>query len=256
MFARLFTCLMLSLLCSFSAASEHLRLVTGDDYAPFTGKTLPAGGMLTQVVHAVLAQSNTDSTLDWEPWNRGYLETLRGEYDATFPYVPTPQREQAYRYSAALLEVEQHIFSRADDPIETKDPALLQGRTVCMPLGWQPPVKIQELLDQGILSRHSPIGIKECARLVLIGRDDFFVSDRRLGDTALQLIGAIDGQLRRSTEMISSSSLHLIVPHNHPRGALIIAAFDAGLDRLKVSGAYQQIIEGYIQSRSLMLSTQ
>tara|TARA_R110000868_G_scaffold101207_1_gene278656 strand:+ start:2574 stop:3344 length:771 start_codon:yes stop_codon:yes gene_type:complete len=249
------TWLLLSLLLCTSALAEPLRLVTGDNYAPFTGKALPAGGMLTQVVHAALAQSNTDSTLEWEPWNRGYLKTLRGEYDATFPYVLTPLREQAYFYSAPLLMVEQHIYSRAVDPIDTVDPELLRGRTVCVPLGWQPPAQIQGLLEQGILSRHSPIGIKECARLVLIGRDDFFVADRRLGDTALQLIDASDGQLRRSTAMISASSLHLIVPNSHPRGSVIIAEFNAGLDRLKVSGAYQQVIEGYIQSRALTQST-
>ncbi|MFI8380865.1 substrate-binding periplasmic protein [Pseudomonas sp. NPDC079086] len=256
MCARLFASLLLGLLCCPSAVSEELRLVTGDDYAPFTGKMLPAGGMLTQVVQAVLALSDIDSTLDWQPWNRGYLKTLRGEYDATFPYVPTPEREKEYIYSAPLLVVEHHIFSRSNDPIEALDPEQIRGRSVCIPLGWQPSALLQGFLDQGVVRRHSPIGIKECARLVLIGRDDFFVADRRLGDTALQLIGANNGQLQRSAEMISTSSLHLIVPHNHPRGSLIIAQFDAGLDRLMVSGAYQQVIEGYIESRALVQSSQ
>lgn len=113
MFTRRLGCLLLGFFCCHSAFGEHLRLVTADDYAPFTGRALPAGGMLTQVVHAALAQVNLDSTLDWQPWNRGYLKTLRGEYDATFPYVHTLQREQEYFYSAPLLVVEQHIFSRA-----------------------------------------------------------------------------------------------------------------------------------------------
>ncbi|WP_405119666.1 substrate-binding periplasmic protein [Pseudomonas leptonychotis] len=252
MSTRRLGCLLLGFFCCHSAFGEHLRLVTADDYAPFTGRALPAGGMLTQVVHAALAQVNIDSTLDWQPWNRGYLKTLRGEYDATFPYVHTFQREQEYFYSAPLLVVEQHIFSRADDPIERVDAQIMQGRSVCSPLGWQPPSVIQDLLDQGVLRRHSPIGIKECARLVLIGRDDFFVADRRLGDAALQLVGATPAQMRSSNSMISTSSLHLIVPLNHPRGASIIDSFDAGLASLRASGEYQQVLAGYIESRAQM----
>ena len=254
MIARALTCLMLGLICSYSAAGDSLRLVTGDDHAPFTGKDLPDGGMLTKVVHAVLALSNVDSTLDWQPWNRGNLKTLRGEYDATFPYVPTPEREQEYLYSAPLLVVEDYIFSRSEDPLDTLDPEMLEGRSVCIPLGWPPPEPIQTLLDRGVLDRHSPIGIKECARLVMIGRDDFFVADRRLGETALQLIGATSEQLSRSHEMISSSSLHLVVPRDHARGPSIITLFDEGLARLRASGGYQLVIEGYIKDRALQAS--
>ncbi|WP_415753844.1 substrate-binding periplasmic protein [Pseudomonas leptonychotis] len=254
MFLQRFSGALLGLMCCYSAMGADLRLVTGDDYAPFTGRALPAGGMLTQVVHAVLAESKIDSTLDWQPWNRGYLKTLRGEYDATFPYVPTPQREQEYLYSAPLLVVEQHIFSRVDDPVERVDAQAMQGRRVCSPLGWQPTKVIQDLLDQGVLSRHSPIGIKECARLVSMGRDDFFVADRRIGETALQLIGIAEDEVFRSTERVSSSSLHLIVPRNHPHGPLIIDSFDAGLASLRASGEYQQVLAGYIESRAQMTS--
>jgi polar amino acid transport system substrate-binding protein len=252
MFARLPACLLLGLMLSHSAMGEDLRLVTSYNFAPYTGSELPGGGMLTQVVRAALAQVNIQSSLEWQPWNRAYLKTLRGEYDATFPYGQTPQRKQELLYSVPLIVINEYIFSRIDDPIDQLSAQVMQGRTVCSPLGWQPPPAIQDFLDQGVLRRHSPVGIKECARLVLMGRDDFFVADQRIGETALQLIGTSEGQLRRSIEMISSSSLHLIVPRNHARAATIIAEFDEGLASLRVSGDYQQVIEGYIEARALM----
>lgn len=254
MLARRFVYLLLGLMYCHLAMSEDLRLVTGDDYAPFTGSALPAGGLLTQVVHAALEQGGVDSTLEWQPWNRGYLKTLRGEYDATFPYVRTPEREQDYLYSAPLLVLEYHFFSRADDPIEQATVQTMQGRRVCIPLGWQPPPIIQALLDQNVLIRHSPVGLKECARLVMIGRDDFFVVDRRLGETALQLLADSPRQVSRSHSMISSSSLHLIVPRNNSRATTIIDVFNEGLASLRLSGGYQQVLEGYMQARGLMAS--
>jgi len=89
---RVFACLLLSVALVSSAVADSWRLVTGDDYAPFTGESLPAGGMLTQVVQSALAAAGISNTLDWRPWNRGYLQTLRGDYDATFPYVRSVQR--------------------------------------------------------------------------------------------------------------------------------------------------------------------
>lgn len=244
---RTLTCLLLSLVLCTSALAEPLRLVTGDDYAPFTGKALPAGGMLTQVVRAALEAGGVSSTLDWQPWNRGYLKTLRGDYDATFPYVRSAQRELEYLYSEPLFTPQQHIFSRAGEVIEVTDIASMLGKRLCFPLGWQPPVVLQQLLDQGQLTRHSPLGLKECAQLLLLARDDFFISDRRLGEAALQSTGAPASAFRRSSDTLSSSALHLIVPRQHPRAAALIAQFNQGLAALQASGEYQRLIEGYLQ---------
>lgn len=243
--ARTMTCLLVSLLLCASALAEPLRLVTGDDYAPFTGKSLPAGGMLTQVVQAALDARGVSGTLDWQPWKRGYMKTLRGDYDATFPYIRSPHREEVFLYSEPLFIAEQHIFSRAGEVIEVDDVPSMKGRRLCYPLGWQPPQIIQQLLDDGQLSRHSPAGLNECARLLLLGRDDFFISDRRLGETALQLTGVPVVQFRRSGSAISRSPLHLIVPRSNPRAAEIIEQFNQGLALLKANGDYQRLLEHY-----------
>lgn len=245
--ARTLTSLFLSLLLCTSALAEPVRLVTGDDYAPFTGKALPAGGMLTQVVRGAFQYAQLPSSLDWQPWNRGYLKTLRGDYDATFPYVRTPQREELFLYSEPLFTAEQHIFSRAGEVIELTDVASMQGRRLCYPLGWQPPPVIQQLLDAGQLVRHSPAGLNECALLLLMERDDFFISDRRLGETALRLTGVPVEQFRRSESAISRSTLHLIVPRRHPQAAVIIAQFNQGLALLRANGDYQRLLERSLQ---------
>ena len=245
--ARTLTSLFLSLLLCTSVLAEPVRLVTGDDYAPFTGKALPAGGMLTQVVRGAFQYAQLPSSLDWQPWNRGYLKTLRGDYDATFPYVRTPQREELFLYSEPLFTAEQHIFSRAGEVIELTDVASMQGRRLCYPLGWQPPAAIQQLVEQGVLRRHSPLGLQECARLLLLERDDLFIADRNLGDSALRTAGADPEQFHRSRTPFQSNTLHVIVSRQHPRAAELIERFNRGLEALKARGEYEQLIERYVQ---------
>lgn len=244
MLRRLLIHLLLSL--PIVAQADNLRLVSGDDYAPFTGQQLPGGGMLTQVVQAALSARHIGSSVEWRPWNRGYLMTLRGEYDATFPYVHTVEREREYFYSAPLFISKQHLFSRAGEVFEPEDPSVFIGKRLCYPLGWQPPAAIRQLVEEGHLTRHSPIGLDECARLLLLNRDDFFVADLRLGEAALRASGEPPSRFRRSVGLFGSSALHLIVPRRHPRADEIIADFNAGLASLRADGKHQQIIEGYL----------
>ncbi|SFP64572.1 polar amino acid transport system substrate-binding protein [Ectopseudomonas composti] len=238
---------LLSLLLCVSVRAEVLHLATGDDYAPFTGKALPGQGMLTQVVRASLAEQGTAITLDWLPWNRGYLKAKRGDYDATFPYVRSAEREAEFLYSAPIYVAEQFVFSRADDHVELDDLPTMIGRRLCYPLGWQPPAAIQQLLDQGVLRRHSPLGLQECARLLLLKRDDLFIADRNLGDSALRTAGADPEQFHRSRTPFQSNTLHVIVSRQHPRAAELIERFNRGLEALKARGEYEQLIESYVQ---------
>ncbi len=236
-----------SLLVCASARAEVLHLATGDDYAPFTGKALVGQGMLTQVVRAALAEEGMAITLDWLPWNRGYLKARRGEYDATFPYVPSAEREADFLYSAPIYEADQFLYSRAGDAIELADLPAMAGRRLCYPLGWQAPEAIQQLIEQGVLRRHSPLGLKECARLLLLQRDDLFIADRHLGESALRSTGADAGAFHRSQAAFQHNTLHFIVSRQHPRAAELIERFDRGFAALKARGDYQRLIERYVE---------
>ena len=238
---------LLGLLLCASVRADVLHLATGDDYAPFTGTTLPGQGMLTQVVRAALAEQGMAMTLDWLPWNRGYLKARRVEYDATFPYVRSAEREAEFFYSAPIYLSEQFLFSRAGDRIELDDLPSMTGRRLCYPLGWQPAAMIQQLIDEGILLRHSPLGLQECARLLLLQRDDLFIADRHLGNSALRAIGAEPSAFHRSQTALERNTLHFIVSRQHPRAAELIERFDLGLEVLKTSGDYQRLIERYAE---------
>lgn len=244
-------CLLLACLCRPALASaETLRLVTGDDYAPFTGQRLSGGGLLTQVVRAALAQVDVDAELEWQPWNRGMQMTLKAEYDATFPYVYTAARGRDYLYSEPLTVIEQHLFSRAGEVYEVTNLAALTGKRLCYPLGWQLPAAIEQMIEQGLLTRHSPQGLPQCARLLLLKRDDVFVADSMIGAGALSQAGATPSQFHRSRSTFPSTSLHLLVSRQHPRAEQLIAMFNRGLALLRTSNQYEQLLIDYLNAKT------
>jgi len=239
------TGLLLGLAISLAAQADEVRLVTGDDYAPLTSRSLTGAGLLTEVVRAAFAQSGVQASLAWQPWNRGYLMTLEGDYDATFPYIRATWREKDFFYSAPLYLSEQHLFSRAGEPVEPGDLARMSGWRLCQPLGWQLPAPVQALVSRGMLKRHSPPGLGECAQLLLLGRDDLFLADRRLGEFALHSTGASPARFHVSSAVVGRETMHLIVPRRQPGGEALIKRFDSGLQALRTSGAYQRLIDSF-----------
>jgi polar amino acid transport system substrate-binding protein len=228
-----------------------LQVVTGDYYAPFTGIDLPGGGLATLLVKAALGEAEVASALSWEPWKRGYKSTLDGRYDATYPYVRTADRETEYLYSEPLITLTEHVFSRRADGFEIADLNRVAGRTLCMPLGWQPPPIIQDLLSSGQTSLIEPRGVGECVSLVLKGRADLFVAGQMITDYALAIHADPEAKraLYRSLESLSTRTLHLIVPRKHPQAQAIISAFNQGLARLNDSGCYEHLVTSYLHRR-------
>lgn len=245
---RLLLCVLLGLGSPVSAAQPPLNLVSGNDYAPFAGSDLPAGGMLTEIVQAALAQQQVPSTVDWKPWKRGYLETLRGKYAATFPYRRSPERELEYLYSEPLYTNNPRIYSRAGEVLEPDNLAALKGKRLCVPLGYLVQADIQPMVERGEITLHTPQTLDACARLLLLQRDDFFITDAMLGDIVLRGMGKDISAFRSSIAAFSSSSLYFIVPRQNPQAKQLLETFNAGLAALRASGEYGRLIEDYQQA--------
>lgn len=242
---RLLLPLTISLLLSGLASAAPVQLVTGDDYAPFTDRELPQGGMLTELVQQALLQAGHQPKLSWLPWKRGYQATLRGQFDATFPYLKTAEREADYLFSAPLYEITQRLFSRVDDALEPDKLEQLAGRRICVPLGWQPAPRVSELLAAGKLLVHQPQDLTACARLIDMGRDDFFIADSLLGERAINLSGVSHQRFHISRKAVGSHTLHFLVPRKRADAQQLLDEFDGGLRRLRDSGEYQRILDAH-----------
>jgi polar amino acid transport system substrate-binding protein len=232
------------------AEVDKVSLVTGDDYAPFTGQDLPDGVLVTKVVRAALAEREVTSSLEWRPWNRGLLMTLKGRYDATFPYTSSLERQTDYLYSEPMLVISEHVYSLAGAPLEADNLAALEGKRLCLPLGWQPPAAIQNMIDQRLLQVHAPVGLIQCVELLLLGRNDFFVAGSLLAEAALREVGEPLSRLHRSQSAFGDTSLHLLVARSHPRAEQVLQQFNEGLALLRERGDYPGLIQHYLQQRN------
>lgn len=142
-----------SALLGSAPLDSALDLVTGNDFAPFTGEDLPEGGLLTEIVRRAFGEVGLRYEVRFVPWRRGYDGVLAGKFLGTFPYVRTPDREMEMLFSDPLLEVRQLVYLSAHSGMVFHTPQDFRGRTVCAPVGYALPAELAELAAAGALAR-------------------------------------------------------------------------------------------------------
>jgi polar amino acid transport system substrate-binding protein len=230
-------------LLSGAAHAAPVRLVTGENYVPYTDKRLPHGGMATEIVERAFAHVARSVTLSWKPWRRGYAETRARSYDATFPYLQTDERARHFIYSSPIVELELRLFSKRDAGLDAGQPASLAGKVACQPLGWAEPPLLAALRARGQLQIIEPSDMGTCVKMVAMGRADFFVADRLQGLDAVrqQQVHDIDP----GTAVLGSDAICLIAPRANPASAALISDFNRGLRKLRDSGEHARILSSH-----------
>lgn len=223
-------------------AADRLALVTGEDYPPFADARAPGGGLAVLLVQQVMRRMNTTATIDTAPWRRGYEETLRGRYDATFPYVRTPERERDVLYSDPLFQVRQSVFMPTQRRFAYGSPADLKGRRVCTPLGHAPAPAIQAMIDSNEAARVNAPSAASCPGLLVADRADYFIQDLRIGQALVAKAGLSREVVAVSEPPFGQSEIHLIVPRSRADAAALIARFNAALAQVRTSGDYDRLL--------------
>lgn len=237
---------MTGLLMAVPASADTVRLVTGDDLPPYAGKQLPHYGMLTEIVQRAFEQAGSQTTLDWAPWKRGYELTKVGEYDATFPYARTAEREKDYLYSDLIYGGIRSVYARPGSAIDPARPDSFRGLSYCAPSGFIVYPQMEALLRQGAITVQRPFSLASCVKMLAIGRVDFFITDSVSGDNLLRRMQA-GSSVARIAKPFDHAEFHLIVPKNRAGAQALIARFNGGLKRLKSNGEYARIVQRHLR---------
>lgn len=224
-----------------SAQSESVNLVSGDDYPPFAGSTLNDGGVLTQMVQQAFAVGGQPARVDFKPWARGYEETLRLEYDATFPYLSTPRRAASFLFSDPLYQLNLRLYVRSDSPWKTGTPEELSDATFCLPTGYEVSGWVRLASDRLAFVR--PRSMEQCHAMLQLGRVDVLISNP--DELAWQAVPPLltPRNVRKLPEPVDDVSLHLIIPRDHPQAQQLMDTFNAGLQQLVDSGARDRLFQ-------------
>ncbi|MGB0797798.1 MAG: peptidoglycan-binding protein LysM [Planktomarina sp.] len=238
----------------------NVRILTAGDFAPYSDRELPNGGMLTDVVQNAFEASNDVDGFNiyWvEDW-AAHLDPLLSEsiLDVGFPWYkpdcdgdPDQFRCATFHFTDPMFELLILLFTHKDRPMVFRTDDDMLGKRLCRPSGWfthDLEKNGRNWVSQGRITLEQPDSVEDCFDMLEAGKVDAVAMNEFTGRIAmkdLDLAGTVEIVQSRP---LSIEGLHVVVAKDHPRAAEMLQAANAGLRNIKDSGIYQRIMDDHL----------
>lgn len=239
---------------------QSINIVTAGDFAPFTDQALENEGLITDVVHtAMQASQSADSyRVHWvNDWS-SHLDPLMSSamMDMAFPWYkpdcvgsPENYRCQNFHFSDPMFEMLILLFVDKSRPIPFAQDSDIEGRTLCRPAGYfthDLDRADRRWITDAMITLKQPQTVKGCFDLLVAGEVDAVAMNEFTGRAAIKDLGLKDRVDVVQGRPVSIEGLHVLVHKEHPQADALISTINGGLDAIKLSGAYQQVIDRHM----------
>jgi len=239
--------------------NAELTLLTGDNYAPFTGKGLPAQGLVTELVHAALdiAPSPVTYSVTWDDdWSKHLFPLLNDKvFDMGFPWLrpdcdATPDNERCanFLFSDPLMSLPIMLFVRQDNQFQFDSDADILGKSLCRPEGYfshDLDRADRRWLADGKIEFVTGKDPADCFKKVLMGKVDAASINLFMGANLILEMG-LRNKILPLEKPLSEEGLHLVISKSHWRGTTHLYRVNAGLQKLRDDGRYQEIVSRHM----------
>jgi len=225
------------------AAAETIALTTGQDNPPFTDRTRADGGTATRLVLAVFHAMGYQTRLDWLPWRRGYSLTKAGSYQASFPFLRTPEREQDFLFSDPIFSDATYLWTRPEDRLNADEPAGFKDKILCVPQGFHSPllVLLNAQIERAEVRVERPDTPEKCVQMLAAGRVDALSGQESEIAVPLRDNGLAD-KVSHGPVPLMKLDFHVIFPREAAGSAELLRRFNKILTRMRDDGSYARLM--------------
>lgn len=226
--------------------SPTLSIVTGNDYAPFTDKGLPEGGLFTDLVRTAMTRAGYDPEIEFLPWDYAMKATQKSTFKASFPWYETDERRQALWYSRPVYEVLIVVYHKTGAPLDFEGIDDLDGLNLCRPEGYFAD-DISAKVEGGQIVRTAPETPADCFRMLVEGDVDVVSLSAMVGNGEIIKLG-LDDQIDVADTPLAIRPLHIVYPKFDPRSRGTMGKIDLELKRMDEDGVTAAIIEKHLRA--------
>lgn len=237
-----------------------MTLLTASNYAPFTDRTWPGEGLVTELVNAALelSPSPVPYAIAWEDdWSQHLFPLLdQKTYDMGFPWIKpdcaaTPENELCakFHFSDPLMELPIMLFAGEGSGFNYETDDDLVGRTLCRPAGYfthDLDRADRRWLSEGKITLVQPASPEACFEALVAGEVDAVTLNVFLGASKIVSMG-LRGKVLPVDKPLSREALHVIISKTHWRGTTHLYRINAGLAALRDSGRYNEIVSRHLE---------
>ena len=252
-----------------SSMLKRIDFLTAEGYAPFTGRDLPQGGMLVDLLQEAMklikdqAKGDFDYQVSWVndwsahlnpllitrafdagiPWSKpdcGHPETL----DKAGQYIC-----QKFFFSDPLYESVTVLFVRNDGSFNFERDEQIRGKTLCRTKGWSTydlDKGGRNWVKDGKITLMQPQRAEDCFRMLDEGIVDAVAIAELTGRAVAGAMGMSD-RIHAASRAINIETMHVIIAKTHVSARTVLYYVNSALARLKETGAYDAITAKHLE---------
>lgn len=239
-----------------------IRLVTGDDFAPFTDRGLENGGLLAEVVTAAMDAAVGPEGHDtfWiNDWGSHLDQMLpAGLMEMAYPWAkpdcesrPNEGRCATFHYSQPMFEYLVLLFVNQDSPIPFATDSDIEGRTLCRPADYTTHMLDENgrnWLAEDKITLKRPRDPAECFTMLINGEVEGVVLNEFTARDAIYALGLQDRVEAVQSRPVSITGLHVMIHKDNPLAEPLVNAVNDGLAAIKQGGQYQEIVARHMST--------
>ncbi len=221
-----------------------IRLANGY-WPPYNGADLPHGGCDSWAIAEAFALQGIKVDYGYFPWARSLSLSQNRDWDGTLAWDDTPEFRKIFFTSAEPTTIQEWVFYyRKDQPFVWQSLEDLNGKRVGLTTGYVYSDAFQELISKGTVTFIESSSDEANLEMLLAGRIDIFPMERNVGHYLIKKIFPEEEQasLIASPNAFSEFNTYLLLSRAIPQNASRMALFDLGMQQLRESGRYAEIM--------------
>jgi polar amino acid transport system substrate-binding protein len=252
-----------------SSMLKRIEFLTAEGYPPFTGRALPEGGLLIDVLQSSMnlikdqAKGGFDYRVSWVNDWAAHLNPLliTRALDAGIPWSKPDCGNIAALDNASRYKCEKFFFSdplyesltvlyvRNDSAFNFERDEQIIGKSLCRINGWSTNDLDKDgrnWLKNGQVTLMQPPTVEECFRLLDQGTVDAIITSELTGQAVASAMGMGD-RVHAVNRPLNIETLHVIVAKTHPHARTVLYYVNTSLQRLRDSGSYDAIVTKHLE---------
>ena len=238
---------------------RQIRFLTATGWAPYLNEDQPQGGMLNEVANVAMANApgEPDYKIDFvNDWGSHLTPLLSDHaYDLGLAWFQpncdvidrlsgdSQFRCNNYVWSDPMFEQIVGYYTKEGVTFDTYEEML--GKHICRPAGYATFMLEENGLVEPNITFTQPTDPAECARGLADGTFDVFVIANDVADGVI-LSEGLTGQIANMEPLGQVLNLGAVISVNHPQRDEILEVFNAGLNDIKESGEWFEIVRRHL----------
>jgi len=228
------------------ARADNVILANGE-WAPYMSEKRKHFGVVSHIIKRAFAEEEVAIDYMFLPWKRGYEMAKKGDLEGTIVWSYTNERAKDFLYSDEVIFLETAIFYNKGTEFDWSTFEDLQGKKIGGIIGFA--YNIDNLEKSGVVTIDRIAEPESNFKMLVNNRVDLVAEDLFVGREIIAKLSLAD-EISIHEKPMNRKSFHLIVGKKVAGAKVIITTFNQGLEKLKASGQYQQMINNVNDYRS------